>query len=138
MGYQVGYLLGAVCPELGIDIGLVMSCANAVTMQMLLECISEEITDQAHGVIIMGRATWHTTKKLQIPDNITIIYLPPYCPEPNPIEQIWDFLRENSLSNRIFGSRDSLLEAICWAWNRLRELPEKITEISTREWAILT
>ena len=113
-----------------------MPCANAVTMQMLLECISEEITDQAHGVIIMDRATWHTTKKLKIPDNITIIYLPPYCPELNPIEQIWDFLRENFLSNRIFNSWDTLVEAICQAWNRLRELPEKITEISTREWAI--
>ena len=138
MGYQVGYLLGAVCPELGKAVGLVMPCANAVTMQMLVECISEEITDQAHGVIIMDCATWHTTKKLKIPDNMTIIYLPPYCPELNSIEQIWSFLRKNYLSNHIYGSWDSLVEAICLAWNKLRELPEKITEISTRKWAILT
>ena len=137
MGYQVGYLLGAICPESGKAVGLVMPCANAITTQMLLDCISEEITDQAHGVIIMDCATWHTTKKLKIPDNMTIIFLPPYCPELNPIEQVWDFLRENYLSNRIFSTWDSLVDAICWAWNKLCESPEKINKIGTREWVIL-
>ena len=58
-------------------------------MRLKNTSISQEITDQAHGVLIMDRATWHTTKKLKIPDNITIIYLPPYCPELNSIEQVW-------------------------------------------------
>ncbi len=138
MGYQVGYLFGAVCPALGTAVGLVLPWANAITTQVFLDCLSQKITNQAHGVIIMDRATWHTTKKLNIPDNMTIIYLPPYCPELKSIEQIWDLLRENYLSNRIFGTWDALVDAICWAWNQLCESPEKITQISGRKWAIIS
>ncbi len=138
MGYQSGYLFGAICPALGKAVGLVMPSANADATQKHLNLISQEITDQAYGVLIMDRATWHTTKKLKIPDNITIIYLPPYCPELNSIEQVWDFLRENYLSNRIYNSWPSLEKAICVAWQKFCQLPEKINEIGTRKWAILT
>ena len=137
MGYQVGYLFGAICPELGEAVGLVLASANTASTQIFLDCLSDKITDHAHGVIIMDRATWHTTTKLRIPDNITIIYLPPYCPELNSIEQIWDFLRKNYLPNRIFNTWDVLVEAICWAWNQLCKLPEKISKIGTREWATI-
>ena len=138
MGYQVGYLFGAICPELGTAVGLVLPRANAVSTQVFLNCLSQEITEQAHGVIIMDRATWHTTKKLEIPNNMTIIYLPPYCPELNSIEQIWNFLRKNYLSNQIFGTWDSLVNAICQAWNQLCNSPERINKIGSREWAILS
>ena len=137
MGYQVGFLMGAICPELGQAVGLIMPVANTVTTQMLLECISAEITDQEHGVIIMDRATWHTTKKLKIPANMTIIFLPPYCPELNPIEQVWDFLRKNYLSNRIYNTWDALEEAIWRAWDQLRQSPEQIKKIGSRKWAVL-
>ena len=138
MGYQSGYLFGAICPALGKAVGLVMPNANTDATQRHLDLISQEITDQAHGVLIMDRATWHTTKKLKIPDNITIIYLPPYCPELNSIEQVWDFLRENYLSNQIYPSWKSLNMAICLAWKKFCQSPEKINEIGTRKWAILT
>ncbi len=134
MGYQVRYLFGAICPEIGIAVGLVISWANVVSTQVFLICLSQETTDQAHGFIVMDRTTWHTTKKFNIPDNITIIYLPPYCPEFNSIEQIWDFLRKKYLSNQIFGTWDVLVNAICQAWNQLCNSPERINKIGTREW----
>ena len=134
MGYHSAYLYGAICPELGKGIGLISPVTNTYATQLHLELVSEEITDQAHGILVMDRATWHTTKQLKIPKNITIIFLPPYCPELNPIEQVWDYLRENYLANRYFNSHDALLDGISDAWNQFRHLPNKITEIGTRKW----
>ena len=83
----------------------------------------------------MDRAGWHKTDKLKIPNNLTIILLPSRAPELNPVENIWQYLRQNWLSNRVFEDYDAILEAGCQAWNRLIEQPQTISSIGMRDWA---
>ncbi len=109
--------------------------ANTGAMQMHLEEISRTVAARAHAVVLMDRAGWHKTGKLKIPKNLTIILLPSRSPELNPVENIWQYLRQNWLSNRVFEDYDAILEAGCQAWNRLIEQPQTISSIGMRDWA---
>ena len=124
-----------------------MPKANTYAMQLHLDEIAYQVTRGSHGVVLMDRAGWHTTGKLNIPKNITIILLPSRSPELNPLsamlciacrqwmENIWQYLRQNWLSNRVFANYDAILDACCDAWNRLIAQPEAITSIGSRHWA---
>ena len=92
-------------------------------MSLHLAEISLAIEPGAHGVLLMDQAGWHMTGKLEVPDNISIVPLPPKCPELNPVENIWQFMRDNWLSNRIFTSHDNIVDLCCEAWNRLIDQP---------------
>ena len=74
----------------------------------------------------MDRAGWHSTDQLKVPKNLTIILLPSRSPELNPVENIWQYLRQNWLSNRVFEDYDAIIEAGCQAWNKLIDQPETI------------
>ena len=67
--------------------------------------------------------------------NIGPLLLPPYAPELNPVENVWQYLRQTRLSNRVFESYGDIVDAACAAWNRLIAMPKKITSIGTRKWA---
>ena len=75
-----------------------------------------------------------TVSTIDIPDNITILPLPPN-PELNPVENVWQFLRDNWLSNRVFTSYDDIVDHCCDAWNKLVDRPWKIMSIGLRQWA---
>ncbi len=109
--------------------------ANTCAMQMHLDEISRQIAPKAHAVLLMDRAGWHTTDKLKIPGNITIILLPSRSPELNPVENIWQYLRQNWLSNRVFETYNDIIDAGCQAWNKLISQPETIKSIGMRNWA---
>ncbi len=83
----------------------------------------------------MDRAGWHSTDKLKVPKNLTIILLPSRSPELNPVENIWQYLRQNWLSNRVFEYYDAILNPGCQAWNKLIDQPETIMSIGLRDWA---
>ena len=70
-----------------------------------------------------------------MPHNITLLHLPPYSPELNPVENVWAYLRSNKLSNRVFETYDAVVDACCDAWNWLIAQPDRITSIGTRSWA---
>ena len=70
-----------------------------------------------------------------MPDNISLLPLPPYSPELNPQENVWQYLRQNYLSNRIFDTYDMIVDACCDAWNSLAAQPDRIASIATRDWA---
>jgi hypothetical protein len=89
----------------------------------------------AHAVVLLDQAGWHVAKDLVIPGNITLMPLPPRAPELNPVENVWQFLRDNWLSNRIFPSYDDILDHCCAAWNKLVDQPWKIISIGLRDWA---
>ena len=76
-----------------------------------------------------------SSKNLVAPANITLLTLPPYSPELNPVENIWQFLRQNRLANRIFESYDAIVDVCCDAWNALLAIPERVASITSREWA---
>ena len=109
--------------------------ANTRAMQMHLDEISRNVATKAHGVVLMDRAGWHRTDKLKVPKNLTIILLPSRSPELNPVENVWQFLRQNWLSCRVFEDHEAIIEAGCQAWNKLIDQPETIRSIGMREWA---
>ena len=77
--------------------------------------ISAAVDPGAHAVLIVDQAGWHLTPKLAIPDNITVLALPPRSPELNPVENVWQFMRDNWLSNRIFKSYEDIAALCCQA-----------------------
>jgi hypothetical protein len=107
--------------------GLVLPFCNTEAMSLHLTEISLMVAPGAHAVVLMDQAGWHTTDKLEVPSNISIIALPAKCPELNPVENIWQFMRDNWLSNRVFTSHDNIVDHCCEAWNkRIVVLPHVI------------
>jgi hypothetical protein len=84
---------------------------------------------------LVDQAGWHLSARLVVPANITIIPLPPKSPELNPVENIWQYMRDNWLSNRVFKSYDDIVDHCCYAWNTLLDRPWKIMSIGLRQWA---
>lgn len=101
---------------------------------MLLN-ITEGLAPDAHAVVLMDQAGWHTTGKLDLPANITLIALPAKCPELNPVENIWQFMLDSRLSNRVFTSHEKIIDPCCEAWNKLIDQPWRIMSIGRRQWA---
>lgn len=129
------YIFGAICPKKGKGAGLVLPYCDTEAMQDHLAEISQTVDAGAHAVLILDQAGWHVTPKLNLPDNITLMFLPPRSPELNPVENVWQFMRDNWLSNRIFKDYDDIVEHCCAAWNKLVDQPWKIMSIGHREWA---
>jgi len=129
------YIFGAICPERGVGAALILPRCNTQAMQWHLDEISSQVAPGAHAVLILDQAGWHTTDKLVIPPNITLLPLPPRSPELNPVENIWQFMRDNWLSNRIFVSYDQIVALCCEAWKKLTDQPWTIMSIGLRNWA---
>lgn len=106
-------------------------------MQVHLTEISRHIAPGAHAIVILDRAGWHTTKALMVPRNLTLLPLPPRAPELNPTENVWQFMRQNWLSNRVFKTYDDILAICCDAWNKLVAQPWTIMSIALRPWAAI-
>ncbi len=104
-------------------------------MQLHLEEISRTVAQGNHAVVIMDRAGWHCSQHLNVPQNLSLMFLPPRSPELNPVENIWQYMRQNWLSNRIFDSFEQIIDAICEAWNKLVKQPDIIKSIGMRKWA---
>ncbi|MGF6175037.1 hypothetical protein ABIE33_003345 [Ensifer sp. 4252] len=129
------YIFGAICPKMGKGAGLVLPYCDTEAMQEHLAEISNAVDPGAHAVLILDQAGWHVTPKLKVPDNITLMFLPPRSPELNPVENLWQFMRDNWLSNRVFKDYDDIVDQCCRAWNRLVDQPWKIMSIGMRDWA---
>lgn len=133
--YQWSYIFGAVCPERDIGAAIIMPKANAEAMNKHLEEISLHIAKDAHAILVMDQAGWHAETCVNVPDNITILHLPPYAPQLNPVENIWQYLRQNYLAARIFETVDDIITACCEAWNKLIAEKGRIKSIALRDWA---
>ncbi len=111
--------------------------ANIEAMNLHLAEIGKRVTPGAHAVVTMDGAGWHQEGGgLQVPPNISLLLLPPYSPELEPQENVWSYLRQNHLANRVFDTYDAIVDACCDAWNKLVAEPERIASIATRDWAI--
>ena len=104
-------------------------------MQLHIDEISTRLAEGAHAVLLLDRAGWHTTSNLDGPENITPIFLPSRAPQLNPVENVWQYLRSNWLSNRVFENYDAIIDAACEAWMKLTAMPETVTSIGMRSWA---
>ena len=133
--YGSAYLFGAICPERRQGAALVLPRANTEATSLHLAEISRTVAPGAHAVVLLDRAGWHTTPKLECPANISLMPLPAKSPELNPAENVWQYLRQTWLSNRVFENYEAILDACCQAWNNLIDQPSKIMSIGLREWA---
>ena len=112
--------------------------SREVMAEHLVE-ISSQVRPDAHAVLVCDGAGWHQRgERLPVPDNITLLPLPSYAPELNPIENIWEYLRANQLSTRIWDTYDAILIACAKAWSDLMAHPERIRSIASRAWATVT
>jgi hypothetical protein len=110
------YIFGAICPAQGKGVGLVLPRCTTQGMTLHLNEISQAVTPGAHALVLVDQAGWHQSKKLVVPDNITLVPLPSKAPELNPVENIWQYMRENWISNRIFASYSDIVRHITRRW----------------------
>lgn len=130
------YLFGALCPARATGAAIIMPAANSEAMSEHLKEIATQVAPGARAVLVCDGAGWHQRgKRLTVPDNITLLPLPPYSPELNPMENVWDYLRDNKLSHRVCDSYDAIVEACAAAWRFLMGDPDRIRSIATRRWA---
>ena len=89
----------------------------------------KEVAPDVHVIIIWDQAGFHTSKKLKVPKNVTIVPLPPYLPQLNPIEKLWQYLRKHYWSNRVYADYDALRIAAIDAWQKTCLDKEKVKSI---------
>jgi transposase len=104
-------------------------------MSQHLQEIAQTVAPGAHAVLLLDQARWHLSQQLVVPANITLLPLPPKSPELNPVENLWQYMRENWLSNRIFTAYADIVGHCCEAWNKLTDRPWIIMSIGLRDWA---
>ena len=128
-------MFGAICPARGTGAALVMPTVSIEAMNQHLAEISTCVSLGAIALLILDGAGWHGSPHLIVPENIVLMPLPPYAPELNSVENIWDYLRSNFLSHCVWDTYEAILDACCDAWNALMTKSEVITSIGTRDWA---
>jgi transposase len=109
-------------------------CDIAAMNRHLAE-IATMVAPGAHAVLLCDQAGWHVSERVVVPANVTLLPLPPKCPELNPVENLWQYMRDNWLSNRVFASYKNIVDHCCYAWNKLIAQPWTIMSIGFREWA---
>lgn len=130
------YLFGAICPERAVGAAIIMPAVNTEAMNEHLIEIAAMVAPGSHAVLVCDGAGWHQPgRRLRVPDNITLLRLPPYAPELNPMENVWAYLRSNKLCNLVWDSYGAILNACKDAWRFLIEDPQRIVSIGSREWA---
>lgn len=125
-------IFAAVEPASGDDFCLVLPTVSAEAMNVFLRGFSERLAADIHAVLVVDGAGWHIAGALQVPDNLTLVKLPPYAPELNPIERVWLYRRERFLSHRLHADQDAIIDAACKAWQRLT--PERLRSLCAYPW----
>jgi transposase len=131
-GYVWAYLFAAVNPLTGASSALIAPTVNTHYMNEHLRFIGREAGPDAHVVLVLDNAGWHVAKALAVPENVTLLFLPPYSPALNGAERIWHYLRMRYLSNRIYTDYDHVFEAIKSAWNSLA--PDRLKSLTRSSW----
>jgi putative transposase len=127
------YAYGAVDPVSGDDFFLVLPKCNTDYMEVFLQKMSEEFPND-YIILLADRASWHTSEKLQIPENIEFFFIPPATPEMNPIEQIWKEIRKEGFKNQSFSTLEKVVDRLCETINNLAK--ETVKSITGRDWIL--
>jgi transposase len=135
---QTGYanlrVLSAVCPAAGRAEGLVAPRLNAGVVQMLLDQLSATVPRGTHVLLVWDRAGYHVAKALRVPANLTVLCLPPYAPELNPVGRLWRYLRQRHWSNRVYPDVEALEEAAVSGWRAVCLRQDKVKSICRCEY----
>jgi transposase len=133
--FTSAYLFGAACPARGVGAAIVMPEVNVDAMNTHLAEISRNVSVGAIALLILDGAGWHSSPRLRVPENIVLLRLPPYAPELNSLENLWEYLRGNQLSHVVYETYEAVVDGCCNAWNALMRLPEVLTSITNRAYA---
>jgi hypothetical protein len=128
------YIFAAAQPATGDAFALVLPEVSTEAMDLFLAEFSKTLASDEHALMVVDGAGWHTRKTLTIPDNITLVRLPPYAPELNPVERIWLFLRERFLSLCVWPGQPAIVQACCEAWNALVAETGRIKSLCFQPW----
>lgn len=132
---QYTYAYGTVSPQDGCFDSLVLPQVNTECMQIFLDEIARRHPDD-NVVMVLDGAGWHKSKDFHLPENLRLPFLPPYSPELNPQEHLWDELREKYFHNRVFDSIDALEDHLVVALLNLENAPARIKGITACDWII--
>ncbi len=132
--YDYLWVLGAVCPQTGHAEGLLSPQLNVGIVNLFLEQFSQTLDSQVHAVMIWDGAGFHTSRQLRVPQNITLLYLPPYSPELNTIENLWHYLKSHFWSNRPYADYEALERAAIDAWAKAVLDPELMKTVCAAEY----
>lgn len=134
-GFSSAHLFGAVCPERGEGVALVLPEVSTTAMGVFLAELSRAISAGNHAGLVLDGAGWHVSANLSVPANLTLIPLPPYSPELNPVERVWEYLRDRWLSHRRLGAGyAAVVDAACAAWNALLAEPGRLRSLTSFPW----
>lgn len=127
--YQYLWVLTAVCPQTGAAEGLISPCLNSGVIDGFLQQFSAQLDPAVHAVLIWDGAGFHTAGSLKIPQNITILKMPPRSPELMPVENLWHYEREHFWANRKYADYAALETAALEGWRAVCLDPEKVKTI---------
>jgi DDE superfamily endonuclease len=137
--HDSAHLFGAICPARGVGAAIIMPAVNTEAMNEHLREISTQVTAGAHAILVCDGAGWHQQGgQLAVPDNITLLALPSYAPELNPMENVWEYLQANKLSRLVWDSYQAIVDACKEAWDFLISDPDRIRSVGTRDWACVS
>jgi transposase len=128
-------IFGAVCPREGKGAALVLPICNTAAMKLHLAEISERVSPGKHATQLLDQAGYHLSGDGAVPNRSTLLALPPRCPGLNVMENVWQVMRNNQLSNSVFSDHDDIVEHGCHHWNHLIDHPWHKMSIGRREWA---
>jgi transposase len=124
------YLFAACRPGTDQAFALALPQATTAAMAVFLEHFARQLEPGAHAVLLLDQAGWHVSPRLAVPDNVTLLPLPAYSPELNPVERVWLYLRERFLSHRLLDGYAAVLDAACKAWNALTAEPGRLASLT--------
>ena len=133
--FACAHLFGAVCPARDTGVALVLPEVSTAAMNLFLAELAAAVPARTHAVLVLDRAGWHVSGDLIVPPNLTLVRLPPYSPELDPVERVWLHLRERWLSHRVIaGGYEAVLDAACAAWNALLAEPGRLRSLTSYPW----
>ena len=134
-GFASAHLLGAVCPEREAGVALVLPEVSTAAMGVFLGELAAAVPAGAHAALVLDGAGWHVGEDLAVPANLTLAPLPPYSPELNPVERVWEYLRDRWLSHRVLaGGYEAVVDAACAACNALLAEPGRLRSLTSFPW----
>ena len=132
--FTFAYIFAACEARTDNAFALILPEVHTGTMQAFLDHFAQTIPETDHVALFLDRAGWHGATALKVPDSITLVPLPAYSPELNPVERIWEYLKERYLSHRLLDDYDAIVEAACRAWNKLTAETGRLTSLTWLPW----
>ena len=133
--YEYLWVIGVACPETGKAEGLLSPRLNTDVINIFLGQFAKTLPEDEQAVVIWDGAGFHTSHHLEVPENVTLLQLPAYSPELNPIENLWHYLKSHFWSNRDYADYDALEAAAIHAWQRAVLDPELMKTVCAAPYA---